>query len=203
MDRFFESLPNWLKALGILVAALGVIIMMNPPATVCDAQMQIFRESQKAFLYPPRSEGGVQLPPNVKQMTDLCMGDNSPGGCFELFIGLKKMAVDMRNIPEQCVETAGSEPEIAKWLWGSLKLMVQLAWGERAPASYMQKNGWFDASEVTLFCDLRRHAVRMYGRDHFAQWQETMLTSMPKAETLTREQVWPRSILSTPCDSYR
>lgn len=203
MDRFFESLPNSLKALGIMIAALVVIIIMNPPVTVCDAQMQIFRESQKNFLYPPPAEGGVRIPAQVKTLMDNCVNDNSPGGCFDLFVGLKKMVVDLRNIPEQCAEKAGEEPEIKAWLWRSLKLMVQIAWGDRAPASYMQKNGWFDTSEVTLFCNLKRHAVRLYGKDRFAQWQEEMLRNMPKAEGLTREQIWPRSILSTPCDAYR
>jgi hypothetical protein len=84
-----------------------------------------------------------------------------------------------------------------------MKLMVQMAWGERPPVSYTQKNGWFDASDLHLFCDLKRVAIRFYGAEQFSQWQEGLLQSMPNAEKLTREQVWPRSLLSTPCDSFR
>lgn len=186
-----------------MIVALIVIIMMNPPVTVCDAQLELFRDSQKNFLYAPPAERGMRIPAEVKRLTDLCMANNSPGGCFDLFVGLKKMAVDLRNIPEQCVERASSEPEIKQWLWNSLKLMVQIAWGDRPPASYMQKNGWFDSSEITLYCNLRRHAIRLYGQERFAQWQEEMLKSLPKSEGLTREQIWPRSILSTSCDAYR
>lgn len=202
MDQLLASLPKPLIAIVALVLGLLVIIRMNPPVTVCDSQLALFRDSQKNFLFP-KGGGELQAPSRIDQVVRTCMNDNSPGGCFELFQGLKKMVVDMRNIPDQCIETAAEEPVIQKWVWTNLKLMVQSAWGEKPPASYLQKNGWFDASEITIYCDLKRAALRFYGQEKFAQWQEGMLTGMPKADKLTREQVWPRSILSVACDSFR
>lgn len=204
LDQLLSSLPKTVLAIGVMIIALVVFRQIQPPRSICDAQIEIFRDSQKKFLYAsvPNSEG-IALPSNIKRFTDVCKGDNSPGGCFELFLGLRKMAVDIKNIPDQCAEKASEEPEIDNWLWKSLKLMVQIAWGDRAPASYLQKNGWYDASEVTLFCDLRRQAIRIYGNERFSEWQETALKDLPKAEQFSREQVWQRNILSTACDLYR
>lgn len=203
MEQLLASLPKPVIALGAMLIMLMVIYRMSPPITICDAQMEIFRDSQKRFLYSQRGESGLGLPARFDTVTKNCMDDNSPGGCFELFQSLKKTVVDMRNIPDQCVDTAAEEPEIQRSLWKTVKLMVQLAWGERAPASFMQKNGWFDSSDVTLFCELKRASIRFYGAEKVSEWQEGLLQNMPKAEKLTREQVWPRSLLSTPCDSFR
>ena len=203
MDQFLASLPKTVIALSAMVLALFLFRQISPPVTICQAQMDLFRDSQKNFLYAPKITNGLERIARIDQVIKSCKVDNSPGGCFELFVGLKKVSVDMHNIPEQCAEEAGEEKEIKGNIWKTLKLMVQMAWGERAPASHMQKNGWYDTSEISLYCELRRHAIRFYGKDEFNRWQEEMLKGMPKSENLTREQVWPRSILSTPCDLYR
>lgn len=207
MDQIIHNIlmvvPKWLVALVIMVAALLFIRQADPPKTICDAQIELFRESQKNFLYPPPGDRVIKKQAQIKTLFDECGNDNSPGGCFELFQGLKKMSFDLQNVPEQCAEAIGDEPEVKRWLLKSLKLMVQMAWGARAPASYLQKNGWYDASELTLFCGLRRHMIRIYGNEEYASWQEANLASMPGAEKLDRSQNWQRNILSTPCELYR
>jgi hypothetical protein len=67
----------------------------------------------------------------------------------------------------------------------------------------MQRNGWFDASELTLYCDLKRHAVRIYGNEMFESWREETMKSMPEAAQMPREHQWQKSLLSTSCDLYR
>ena len=202
MDQFLASLPKVVVAMGAIVIGFFLIIAFNPPLTVCDAQMDIFRESQRKFLYPSGNETIVK-PALAKVLEKHCKLDNSPGGCFELLMGLKKFSADLDNIPKNCGETAAQEPQIQDWVWSGMKLMVQLAWTDRAPASHVQKNGWLDSSDVLLFCDLRRNAVRIYGTESYNQWREQMLASLPQANKLTREIAWQRSLLSTPCDSYR
>ena len=207
MDQFINNLlttlPKTVIAITIMVLALLFFRQVDPPRTICDAQLELFRESQKNFLYPPAGERAIKKAAVVKTLFEECNHDNSPGGCFEYVQGLKKMAVDLQNVPEHCAEAIGEEPEVKAWLKPSLKLMVQMAWGSRAPASYLQKNGWFDASELTLFCSLRRHVIRIYGSESYSQWQEQSLTSLPGAEKLDRNQNWQRNILSTPCEIYK
>lgn len=203
MDQILAVLPKTLIAIIVMVVALLVFRQIQPPKTICDAQLELFRETQKKFLFERLKVSDTELPSLARKMFDDCSDHNGPGGCFEYFELLKKMAIDLDNIPEQCAEATGEVAEVNQWLWKSMKLMVQMAWGERPPASYMQRNGWFDTSELTLFCSLRRQAVRIYGNERFTEWQEGMLQSMPQAASLTREQIWPLSILSTSCDIYR
>ena len=200
LDRLLATLPNWVIA--VVAITIGFIFMRinDPPRTVCDLQMENFRDSQKKFLYAGDLKGQL---PEVKQGYDACKGDNSPGGCFQYFEQLKKLTVDLGNIPEQCSEKAAEEPQIQAWVLKSMSLMVQMAWGERAPASYLQRNGWFDGSEIALFCDLKKSAVRIFGSDAYAQWRETALTSVPDFSKIGREQAWQKSLVSTPCDYYR
>lgn len=203
MDQIISSLPKAFVAIVVMVLALLFFRQVEPPKTICDAQLEIFRDSQKKFLFDRVKVSDSKMPSLAKKMFDDCSDHNGPGGCFEYFEMLKKMVVDLDNIPEQCREAASEVAEIDAWVWKSLKLMVQMAWGARAPASYFQRNGWFDSSELSLFCGMRKQAIRIYGREKYSVWQESMLQSMPQANTLTREQIWPRSILSTPCDVYR
>jgi len=203
MDQFINSLPKTLVAIVAMVVGLLVMRAINPPTTICDAQLELFRDSQKKFLYPDAAVNGITKSSMIRQFVDTCKASNTPGACFELFQGLKKMAVDLGNIPEQCAEATGDEKQLTDWLWSSLRLMTLIAWGDKPPANYLQKSGWFDSSELSLFCELRRQSIRIYGNDTFRNWQETQLKSFPLAENLTREQVWSLSILSTPCDLYR
>lgn len=203
MDQILASVPKAIIAIVCLVVALLVIRQIEPPRTVCDAQMEVFRDSQKRFLYAKPSANDYRRMRDVKQMFEECSGHNSPGGCFEYFQYLKKVLADLDDIPSQCAETASSEAVINEWVWKSLTLMVQMAWGDRAPASYVQRNGWFDTSELTLFCSTRKQAIRIFGQSRYSEWQEGMLKNMPNSEILTRDQVWQRSILSTPCDVFR
>lgn len=200
MNQLLATLPKPLIA--IVAILVGYILMRinDPPKTVCDAQMALFQESQKSFLYSATEFG---KPSMAKEAYEICKADNSPGGCFEFFERLKRLNADLANIPEQCSETAAKDEKISTWLQRSLALMVQMAWGERAPASYVQKNGWFDGSEVALFCDLKRSTTHIFGDEVYAQWRESILTSLPDYQKIGREQAWAKSLVSTPCDNYR
>ena len=176
MDQLLSSLPKTVIAIGAIIIGFILMRINDPPRTICDLQMELFRESQKKFLYTGTDAG---KPSVAQEAYGICKNDNSPGGCFEYFEKLKKLTVDLNNIPEQCATTAASDEKIQLWMQKSLTLMVEMAWGERAPASYMQKNGWFDGSEIALFCDLKRSTIRIFGDETYAEWREQILTSKP------------------------
>lgn len=200
MSQFLNTLPKTLVAIGAIVLGFILIWINDPPKTVCDAQMALFRESQKSFLYSATEFGKPSL---AKEAYEICKADNSPGGCFQFFERLKRLNTDIGDIPEQCSETAAKDEKIGLWLQRSLVLMTQMAWGERTPASYTQKNGWFDGSDIALFCGLKRSSIQIFGDEVYAQWRESMLTSLPDYEKVGREQAWAKSLVSTPCDYYR
>jgi hypothetical protein len=202
MDQFLASAPRLLIAIGAIAIGFALIVVFNPPASVCDSQMDLFRQAQRVFLYPS-NEKNISKPALVKSLYDVCLQDNGPGGCFELFDGLKKLSIDLGNISRECSEVVAQEGPLNEWLKKSVKLMVQLAWGGRAPASYNERNGWLDSSDVALFCSLRERVIQIYGNGAYVDWRESVLNGLPMADKMEREQKWQRSLFSTQCDSYR
>lgn len=200
MDQLLGSLPARVVAIGAIIIGFLFFLLNDPPKTVCDVQLEIFEKEQDRFLYP--SSSGVRKP-EIDRDLEQCRLIAGPGGCLELFRKLKKLVVDVENIPRECASEAGGRPEIQKGLWGSLRLMVMLAWGEKPPISYVQRNGWLDTSDVALFCKLKVQAVEIFGRDAWMRFRDSIGTSLPGADKLQRDQVWQRSLISTTCENYR
>ncbi len=51
LDEFFRTLSRRTIVILSLVVGTLVIIMLNPPHTVCDAQLDVFKSSQTGFLF--------------------------------------------------------------------------------------------------------------------------------------------------------
>lgn len=198
MDQFLASLPRPVLAFAVLIGGFLLIVLFDPPQTVCDAQLKLFREAQQVFLYASKDKN-VEKPALIKELIEICQHGNSAGSCFDLFQKLKKMTIDLENVPKQCSEAAAKEPQIQQWLWKSMKLMVEIAWGDRGVDFIGSKHSWFDSSDVALFCTLKDRAQRLYGKEAFEQWRESVLTNLPKTDRMTREQIWQKSIFSTSC----
>ncbi len=202
MNQFLLGVPKFVIAIGAILIGFIFIILNDPPKTICDSQIELFKEAQKHFLYS-HTEKGISIPAPIKARYEDCQKQPDPGGCFEYFLGLKKLVIDLRQIPAQCNETAAGTPEIRKWLWASLELMAQIAWGGKPPVSYLQRHAWYDASDVSTYCDLKEQVTKIFGKIAFEQWREKLLKTLPNAAGLSREQLWPLTIFSTKCESYK
>jgi hypothetical protein len=198
MEEFLRNAPRALVAVGAIVIGFILIVMFNPPRTVCDEQLDVFRQSQKAFLYSASNKVKKSV---ADELFSLCKSSNEPGGCFDLFLNLRTMAESLERMPKQCGSRVSTDDHIKKWIFKSLTLMVQIAWGEENPGVYVsRKHGWLDASDFRLYCQLKNLAVRFYGQDGFETFRESVMSSLPGAEKMSREQKWSRSIFSSPCE---
>lgn len=199
LDQLIHSLPKTVLALIVIAVGFAVIVASDPPRTVCDSQLELFQQQQKEFLYS--AQGG--RPVMAQRFYEMCKQSNSPGGCFEFFLRLKKMNQDLDLIPQQCSETVAADSTLQNWIFKSMKLMMQISWGDRGPASVTRKNAWFDASDLSTFCDLKKHATRIYGIEKMDEWREGVLTGLPEADKLDHDSLYQRSLISTPCEAYR
>ncbi len=202
MDQLLRNLPARVVAIGAILIGLLLIVLNDPPRTVCDSQLQVFAESQKRFLYPSE-KNGVGLRPEFDKGIELCKREPTPGGCSEFFEKIKKMTEDIENLPRSCAENAAATAEIQRGLWLSIDLMVRLAWGEKPPLTYAQRNGWLDMADVALFCRLKRQATDIFGVERWNEFRNSILGQLPGATPIGFEQAWQRSILSTTCDNFR
>lgn len=198
MDEFLRNAPRVLVAIGAIVIGFILIVLFNPPRTVCDEQLDIFRQTQRAFLYSTSNKVKKSV---ADELFDLCKSSNEPGGCFDLFLNLRLMADSLERMPKNCASTVAGDDFIKRWILKSLTLIVQIAWGESGPGVYIsRKHGWLDTADFRLYCRLRSLAVRYYGQDGFDTFRESVMTALPGADKMSREQRWSRSIFSSPCD---
>lgn len=191
-------------ALAILLIAGGVlaIVIFNPPVTVCDAQKEAFKESQKKFLYLDEKQKAVKKT-KYADMYALCKSTNTPGGCYELFRDLKHMISDLKNVPRECGSAVGEMTEVKKAIWESAELLVRIAWGFKPPQTYYEKFSWLDSADMALFCQLKDTAENLYGANSWTNFRERMFNELPGAKELPRNQVWENMILSVNCAKYR
>ncbi len=161
MREFLKSLSINTLGFAAIVACLIVIVVSDPPKSLCDAEINNFRMGLVGLMYPsPKSS----RPPSLPADRDLCRDRNSPGACVELFSGLRKFLSVTSAVSEQCQSQLGELPEFQAVLIKSIDLLVMLAWGPTAPpASVALKNGWLNSSDVFLFCQLKNRAGLIYG----------------------------------------
>lgn len=199
MDEFLRRAPRTVLALLAIVVGYALIIGFNPPRTICDEQMDVFLESQKAFL---SSSSEKIRKTAATELYELCKSDNGPGGCFDFFLNLRSMADGLERVPKNCAETVGANELVQSWIFKALTLLAQIAWGDSSSGVYIsRKHSWLDASDFRLYCRLKTLATRFYGDDAFQTFRESVLSSLPGADKMTREQKWSRSIFSSSCEN--
>jgi hypothetical protein len=201
MDEIIARFPPWFVALVVLTLALAGFFFYNPPKTTCDVQIETFAQAQKDFLYP-MSKGAITLPPDIKSKIDMCLKGNSPGSCVELFSKVKRLLIDLDVVSNDCRDQA-AEDQTLSWLWRLMTVIVQIAWGEKPPPNSFMRQGWLDASDISVFCKLQHRVRRLYTPDRFEQWRVGTLPQLPGADKLQPNDLFERSLLSTPCDQYR
>lgn len=201
-EQFIASIPKPILVLCILLLGLGVFILSDPPRTICDGHIEQFREQQRETLYATSKESGLGKRGAIKALFETCQADNSPGGCFEFFARLRKLAIDIDRLPSECSESAANEEVLKLWLFKGLQLMSEIAWGDHGPATSNTRNGWFDSADISLFCRLHRLANRLYGKEAMLEWRNSLLDRFRGADTMNREQVYSKSMFSVNCSGF-
>jgi hypothetical protein len=202
VKTWFQSLQKNTIAFLAIAGGIVVIIMAQPPHTVCDSQIEVLTDSQKHFLYkdPPDSKVVKTTPYQV--LREGCKAANNPGGCYELFQKTRDLLDNLGTLPNECMAAGGDITEVHDAVWQMAELMTRLAWGEKPPTSYYAKFRWLDTADVSLFCKLKAKIGQLYGESAFNTFRERMMRELPGAKDLTRNQVWEMSLFSENCSRY-
>ncbi len=200
IERLIASLPKGLLGLLGIGAGLFLITIIEPPKTLCDIQIEIFEKNQEGYLYQERRMGQT-FEPKIKKSLAECAHSNSMGGCFAFFRELKRINRDLKALPGECGSAVGSQ--VKKYLFTTLKLMTELAWGNKPPVSYASRNGWLSGSEIAIYCRLKNQVIRLFGEKNWEALREELFVTLPGSDKLGRTETWNRSIMSVRCESYR
>lgn len=215
------NIPKPIIVFVVFFVAIAGILLSNPPYTKCQTQIEILHKNMTGEIFS-RQGKRLTFSPRLNARIESCKLGNGPGGCFELFQMLRRVTRELRNFPSECSEDLTDVGEVARAIKEPMALMVQLAWGESPPAGPQVRNKWFEPADLALFCELRDTYVRIYGMEEFDQFRKAVSGSLPgeppmfsegqcvncefrkKApQVLTADDIWKRSLFSTPCQSYR
>ncbi len=211
MGSFFSSIPK------VVVGPLVVILMIlyfiydDPPKTVCDLQMDIFKKETQNYIYG-YAKKAVKFSPEYQKQLALCHQQNSPGACYDWMEGIKKTLHFSHNIPDECSaekqgfvrdlkQMTGSEDKLGpykKWMSISLYTFSQISWNDSNVVRQGLYN-WLDEEDIAVFCHLRREYLRLYGKESFTQLQNSFHGQLIKLKNKTAKEAWDRSILSYRC----
>lgn len=201
MGRLFSILPKGFIAAIAIAAGIAFIVISEPPHTVCDSQLEVFKTSQQKFLFLDSKKKAIKTT-KFENLRDYCKAANNPGGCYELFQEIKMMLRDLLAVPSDCASRIGNVAEVKRAIWQSLDLLVRLGWGEKPPSTYFEKFGFLDKSDIALFCQLKARAIDYYGEQEWEKFREKMFKELPGAQGLARNQIWEMSIVSENCSRY-
>ncbi len=203
MNSFFRTLSKTTLAMIIIAGGIFLLILIDPPHTLCDTQVSEFKKKQKTFLISgDKKILNKKTPPSIDKLIKSCVENNSPGGCLEYFYKLKTMLRDFNNVSSECSAKVGSIKPFKTALWDALELLVRSGWGKVPPAVASEKRGWLSYSDVRLYCKLKNTVQKNYGKDRWTKFRERLLKSLPKADAMERERVWSLVILSVNCSKY-
>lgn len=183
-----SQIPKEVLAIVILVGGLLFFMILDPPKTQCDVQIELFKKSQADFVFSQDTKNGSRKA-DFEMYLSRCQEANGPGGCYELFQHLKQFNHDLNAVPEQCQSSVGSISEVSKIFNKSLSLFIQLAWGMQPPLSANLKQGWLDQSEIYLFCLVKGDLIRLYGDETWKQITERALKNLPESKNITDKQM--------------
>ncbi len=199
--QFLANLSRGMLAFIVITVGILLIIFANPPPTVCDSQYEHFEEKTKGILFIDKK---LKVKPTKTKFVlafEKCRAENSVGGCYELFVLLKDILLELDNTPENCYANFGSRPVIRETLNKSLELTTRLAWGNKAPVNYREAGGWFDTPNLVVYCELKDKYTKFYGKGALSTFARKLVPELPDAQKMKFDVAWPLSLLAYNCQA--
>ena len=200
LEQQLSQLPRGLLAVVVISAFVVFLYIMNPPHSICDTEAETVRENLVGTLYPQKIKKNT-IPPRLPDVMRNCENGRSSGGCYEYFEMLKFVAKQLDNATPECRSQVFGIPQMKKTIEDGVQNMALLAWGLSAPASPAERFGWFQESELAVFCYLKDVYVKVLGESGWSSLRTTIYKKYPTADTLPEKEIWQRSIFAIRCES--
>ena len=204
VDYIFRNFSKIWIAMVLLGVSIFFILLNDPPHSLCDSQLETFKEQQKHMLYPREKKKRSTIKFKATKVSTLiknCQETRSLGDCGVLFHTIGKIHLDLVNSGERCISKIFARPEVRQALQKTLELMSQLAWGEVPPESISEKYGWLDSSQMVLFCKVQE-LLKTQLKEDWPGFRETLMMSLPSESALDRRTRWRKSLFSINCNMY-
>jgi hypothetical protein len=202
MLEFFRNLSKHTLAMIIIAAGTLLIVLSDPPVTVCGQQIKSFEKDMQGYLVKDSTKPTSRTP-RFDRLLEVCHRANALGGCYELFSSIRTALDRARVVSFECLSDLGDSSLARSFLHRSVDIMAKMAWGGAPPAASTLRTGWMEAPQVDLFCRLRDFYSAVYGEGAWGTLREKYLKELPGAAQLGREEAWGRSLFSVNCSGGR
>jgi hypothetical protein len=215
-----SKIPQNLLVAVVFVVGISLFFVVQRPYSVCDAQKQTFMDAQKGKLFSYEVKGQKKSA-QLGKLLESCKLGASPGACYELFSTLKSVVRDLGAAPTNCFADFSDLAPLQKALTETLELLAIFAWGQQPPGQGPDKYGWLEASDIHLFCNLKKFYLQIYGSESY----ESLIASTQKkfpgeaiavvdgrclncenrktaTQVFSKEEIWVRSLYSVRCDQF-
>ena len=199
LDNFLASLPKNVLATVAILIGIGLILLLKPPHSKCDTQKELFRENVQKYFFIEYKKRELIKKNRFTSTLNECRFDGKPGSCFDFFDLLRKLNRELVTVSDQCMSEIVGAVEIKSALWDGAEVMTRLAWGEKPPDSYAERQGWLSEADIALFCGVKRQLIRAFGSERWRKFRESQFKKLPGADQLSRNEVWARILFSVKC----
>ncbi len=193
------TIPRLLLGFIIIIIALVLLYYSDPPKTLCHIQMEAIQKTLVKGFYMNDRAGSFGK--SISAAFQFCLNSNSPGGCDDMFSRLHFFEKQVRTLPEECGSSKTSLP-IKRGLEKALRLFAKISWGGSPPKHIFKKTSWLDSSDIGLYCRMKRQYLRLYGEEAWKTFTWSMILTLPKAETLTKKEIWKKSLFAQICTGF-
>lgn len=231
LAQVIAQIPKPALVFGVLAIALTLMVLQNPLRDECEIKTEIFLKSMRGIAASGKIKTKTQFA-QLGFWRDRCRDGNSTGACEDYFIGLKKMSFALKALPTKCYAKF-SEDENNAWFVQSITQAIRtyalLAWAEKPPVGPGERMGWLTENELTTFCSLKKTLIEVEGEEKFASFRQNIYAQYPEAwldtvgedlkspenrplalktaanpqGTLSKNEVFERSLFSIRCDLYQ
>ena len=178
----------WIKVALVLVVILGALYLLNPPASVCQSEIELFKDSNQ------------NIGKTYRRSLARCQEDPTIGGCIEFFEFVNGFTKKIKYVGNQCTPELKEQNTVKVIIPSAAEMYVRAAWGSKPPGSAAEKRGFLDLSYTVQYCRIRSQFRSILGEDAWNGFVNRMLADLPGARDIGRDQTWARSILSDPCN---
>lgn len=189
-------MPKLLLGFILIVLTIVVLYINDPPKTICDMQMESVMEQLNKGFFAKRETGLYGQ--SIESALKFCLKSNSSGGCRDMFSRLSFFEKRVKSIPTECGNDSATAV-VHKALRRGLRLLAEIAWGEKPPASKFDKTAWLETNDIGLFCRLKAQYQRLYGDEQWRDLAWSTIGNLPGMDTLSKKDLWERSLFSYPC----
>ena len=193
-----HSIPKFLLVTILLTFGVLLVILYDPPQSVCDLQLKAYKHNHQEFLF--KSNSSKKSLSRFNTSIQDCQKNNTPGGCYILFSHVYKLIRSFRSVDSKCHKELTQLSAIQKALFETYQLFIAISWGEGPQDDLSNPLAWLSINDVKTFCQIQNKILHYYGEQALSRLENQVLQGLESEKNMNVLRKF--SILSESCFNH-